>query len=66
MGIMPLLLHKPTVGFIPTIPLALEGQTIDPFVSVPIPITARLADTATPDPELDPHGFLVRTYGFLV
>jgi hypothetical protein len=61
MGIIPDLLISPTVGFIPTIPFALDGQTIDPLVSVPIAKTVRLADTATPEPELDPHGLCERT-----
>jgi hypothetical protein len=60
-GIIPLLLTNPTVGFIPAIPLLLAGQTIDPFVSVPMATTHRLADTATADPELDPQGFRVRS-----
>jgi hypothetical protein len=38
-------------------PLMEDGQAIDPFVSVPMAITQRLAETATPDPELDPQGF---------
>ncbi len=29
---------------------------IEPPVSVPIVSAARLADAATPDPELEPHG----------
>ena len=33
------------------------GQTIEPLVSVPIVMAQRFAETATPDPELDPHGF---------
>tara|TARA_B100001057_G_scaffold477309_1_gene546358 strand:+ start:1174 stop:1389 length:216 start_codon:yes stop_codon:yes gene_type:complete len=60
MGIIPDLLISPTVGFIPTIPFALDGQTIDPLVSVPIAKTVRLEDTATPEPELDPQGFRER------
>jgi len=44
----------------------LDGQTIDPFVSVPIAKAQRFAETATPDPELDPQGFLSVIYGFLV
>ena len=60
-GIMPDRLISPTVGLIPTIPFALDGQTIEPLVSVPIARTVRLAETATPEPELDPQGFLVRT-----
>ncbi len=53
-GTIPDLLSKPTVGLIPTIPLLLDGQTIEPLVSVPIAITHRFADTATPDPALEP------------
>jgi len=42
--------------FIPVIPLLFDGHTIDPFVSVPIATMHRFAETATPDPELDPQG----------
>src|SRR6478672_3606311 len=56
-------LINPTVGLMPTNPLAPEGQTIEPSVSVPTPIAARLAATAVPVPELDPHGLRSRTYG---
>ena len=65
MGIIPLRLHNPTVGFIPTIPLTPDGQTIDPLVSVPIAITHKLAETAAPDPELLPHGLRSKQKGFL-
>ena len=51
---------------IPTTPLTVEGQTIDPLVSVPIAKTVKFAETETPDPELEPHGFLDKTYGFFV
>ena len=37
-----------------------------PFVSVPIATDARLAATATADPELDPHGLRSSTCGFFV
>ena len=60
MGTMPLRLRRPTVGLMPTIPLAVEGHTIEPLVSVPTAIMQRLADTATPDPELEPHGLRSR------
>lgn len=66
MGIIPDRLTRPTVGLIPTIPLLFAGQTMEPSVSVPIAITVRLAETATPDPELEPQGFRVRSYGFFV
>ena len=66
MGIMPVRLISPTVGLMPTIPLLFDGQTIEPFVSVPMAIMDRLADTATPEPELEPHGLRSRTYGFYV
>src|SRR4051812_6569469 len=48
----------------PTIPFADDGHTIDPSVSVPIATAQRLAATAPPEPELDPHGFRSSTYGF--
>src|SRR2546427_3858679 len=48
-----------------TIPLADDGHTIEPSVSVPIARAHKLAATAPPDPELDPHGFRSSTYGFL-
>ncbi len=52
---------SPTVGLMPTIPLAVEGQTMDPLVSVPMAKTVRLAETDTPLPALEPHGVLVST-----
>ena len=52
---------SPTVGLIPTIPLALEGQTIEPLVSVQMAKTVKLAETAAPEPALDPQGFRVST-----
>ena len=55
---MPERRHSPTVGLIPTMPLLEEGHMIEPPVSVPMVKAARLAEAATPDPELDPHGFL--------
>src|SRR5205085_9106652 len=65
MGITPLRLINPTVGLRPTRPLAPEGHTIEPSVSVPTPIAARLAAIAAPVPELDPHGLRSSAYGFL-
>ena len=55
-GTIPERLISPTVGFIPTMPLLFEGHTIEPLVSVPIAAMQRLAETATPDPELEPQG----------
>ena len=65
-GIIPLRLSNPTVGLIPTKPLALAGHVIDPLVSVPMVNMARFADAATPEPALDPQGLLLGSYGFLV
>src|SRR6266550_209386 len=62
---MPLLLRSPSVGLMPTIPLADDGHTIEPSVSVPIAAAQRFAATAPPEPELEPHGLRSRTYGFL-
>src|SRR5450756_255761 len=61
---IPALLTSPTVGLIPTMPLADDGQTIEPSVSVPMAAAQRLADTPPPEPELEPHGFRSSTYGF--
>ena len=55
-GIMPERLIKPTVGFIPTMPLVDAGQVTDPSVSVPTATTQRFAETAAPEPELEPQG----------
>src|SRR5687768_12289783 len=63
-GITPARLTSPTVGLIPPMPFMEDGQTIDPSVSVPIATVARLAATATADPELDPQGLRSSTYGF--
>ena len=63
---MPARLTSPTVGLTPTRPLAAEGHTIEPSVSVPTPTVARLAATPAPVPELDPHGERSSTYGLRV
>ena len=44
-------------------PFADEGHTIEPLVSVPIANAARLADTAAPDPELEPQGLRSSAHG---
>src|ERR1051325_3994491 len=64
MGTTPARLTNPSVGLMPTIPLADDGHTIEPSVSVPIATAQRFAATAPPDPELEPHGLRSRTYGF--
>src|SRR4051794_35309343 len=47
---------SPRVGLIPTMPHVADGQMIDPSVSVPTAIAARLAAIAAPEPEEEPHG----------
>src|SRR4030088_3781162 len=64
-GMIPARLTRPSVGLIPTIPLTDDGHTIEPSVSVPIPIAHMFAETAAAVPELEPHGFRSSTYGFL-
>ncbi len=64
MGTMPLRLQRPSVGLMPTRELLLDGETIDPSVSVPMAIAARFAAIAAPEPELDPDGFRSSAYGF--
>jgi hypothetical protein len=61
---MPERLMSPTVGLRPTTPFAEAGHTIDPSVSVPTAAAPKFAETATADPELDPHGLRSSTYGF--
>src|SRR5581483_10326834 len=65
-GITPARLVKPTVGLIPTTPLIEDGQRIEPSVSVPNEAAARLAETATAEPELEPQGLRSRIYGLRV
>src|SRR5687767_2133572 len=66
MGMIPARLTRPTVGLIPTSEFADEEQTIDPSVSVPMAAAQRFADGATPEPELEQHGFRSNTYGSFV
>ena len=65
-GTMPKRLMRPSVGLMPTSALLFDGDTIDPSVSVPIAIAARLAAVATPDPELEPDGLRSSAYGLRV
>ncbi len=58
---MPARLRSPSVGLMPAFALAPAGHRIEPSVSVPTAATARLADTMTPDPELEPQGLRSRT-----
>src|SRR5215831_4369577 len=60
-GITPARLVRPTVGLMPTTQLLLDGDMIEPSVSVPRLAAARLAATATPEPELEPPGLRSRT-----
>src|SRR5690606_7747433 len=62
-GMMPLRLTSPSVGFTPTRQAWFDGETIDPSVSVPTPAAARLAATATAVPELDPDVLRSSAYG---
>src|SRR5687768_1551025 len=62
-GMMPAPSITPSVGFTPTSEQALDGQTIDPSVSVPMPTAARFAAIAAPVPELEPQGFRSSAYG---
>src|SRR2546426_8635264 len=54
---------NPSVGFTPTSEQALDGQTIEPSVSVPTPTVAKLAAIAAPVPELEPQGLRSSAYG---
>src|SRR5579863_2341292 len=63
---MPERLSRPSVGLMPTSPLAEAGQTTEPSVSLPTATAQRLAAVAAPEPELDPQGLRSSTYGFRV
>lgn len=64
MGTTPALLVRPTVGLIPTTELALDGQMMDPLVSVPSDTATMFAATDIADPLLDPHVLEPGKYGF--
>ena len=59
-GTIPPLLNKPIVGFKPTIEFLLDGDKIDPEVSLPTAATEKLVATATPLPELEPPVSIIR------
>jgi hypothetical protein len=63
-GTIPERLTRPSVGLSPTSPQACAGQTIEPSVSVPTATAARLAATAAPLPDDEPHGLRSSAYGF--
>src|SRR5919199_644947 len=65
-GTTPARLVRPTVGLMPTTPLALPGHTMLPSVSVPSDTAAKFADAAAPEPELEPHGLRSIPYGLCV
>jgi hypothetical protein len=66
MGTIPARLMSPKVGLIPTMPHIEDGHTMEPSVSVPIATADKLAEIATPEPELEPHGLRSSAYGFFV
>ena len=66
MGIIPERETRPSVGLIPTIPHVADGQIIEPSVSVPTAMAARLAAIAEPEPDDDPQGLRSRIYGLCV
>src|SRR5262245_24835381 len=60
------MLDSPFVGRRPTRLLCDDGMRMDPQVSLPMPIAAKLAAIAAPVPPLEPPGFRRRSYGFFV
>src|SRR5436305_12951339 len=55
-GTTPARLARPTVGLMPTTPLALAGHTMLPSVSLPSDTAPKFDEVAAPDPALEPHG----------
>src|SRR5260370_28288476 len=66
MGTTPARLVRPTVGLMPTTPLALAGQTTLPSVSVPKDTVAKFSEAAAPEPELEPQGVRSIAHGVCV
>src|SRR6266567_7683627 len=66
MGTTPARLVSPTVGLMPTTPLAFAGHTMLPSVSLPNDTVAKFADAAAPEPELEPQGLRSMPYGLCV
>src|SRR5207302_8403468 len=64
-GTTPARLTRRTVGLRAATPVALRGQTILPSVSLPSETVTKLADTAAPEPELEPQGLRSSAYGLL-
>src|SRR5262245_29455550 len=63
---MPLMLTSPRVGNTPTRPLAPAGNRIELDVSVPVPTTAKLAETAVAVPPDEPPGLKRQLYALPV
>ena len=61
MGMTPARLVRPTVGLIPTTALELDGQRMDPSVSVPTETATIFAATDMAGPLLEPQGSAERT-----
>src|SRR2546429_8610731 len=55
-GTTPARLVRPTVGLMPTTPLALAGQAVLPSVSAPEEAGAEVVEGAAPRPEAGPQG----------
>src|SRR5207248_3224161 len=56
MGTTPARLVRPTVGLMPTTPLAFAGQTMLPSVSEPKDTAAKFDEAAAAEPALEPQG----------
>src|SRR5437764_5497319 len=65
-GITPWRLVRPTVGLMPTTPLLDDGLMIEPSVCVPSAAIHRFAETAAPEPELEPPGLRSSTNALCV
>jgi hypothetical protein len=55
-GMTPAQLVRPTVGLMPTTKLLLDGDKIEPLVSLPTETATIFAATDIADPLLDPEG----------
>src|ERR1700751_1139795 len=65
MGTTPARLVRPNIGLIPTTPMLFAWPKVEPSVSAPTDPAAKLAETAAPEPELEPEGFVSMIWGLL-
>lgn len=65
-GITPFVETASIVGFKPTIAFLVDGEIIEPSVSLPRETAAKFTEMDTAEPLLEPEGFWFKTYALTV